>query len=69
MPNDSQGGYLLPDTITTEVERGGVFFASVRGLGLIALRFGAWLHSLGYSKKETRLNLREMMESMRIEEK
>ena len=69
MPNHSQGGYLLPDTFTTEVKRGGVFFAGVRRLGSLFLRFGAWLQSLGYAKKEMRLNLREMMESMRIEEK
>jgi hypothetical protein len=51
-PLATSGGHLLPETWLLDVERPGLFFASIRFVGEKVLRFGAWLRALGYSQKE-----------------
>ena len=63
---ESIGGYLVPETWVSDVERPGLLFVFIRWVGERLLRIGAGLRSFGYSKKEVSLDFRKMMEAAKI---
>jgi len=52
MKENSEGGFLIPQTAYVDVIKPGRLWIPVRWIGQQFIYFGAWLRSFGYTKKE-----------------
>lgn len=52
MKEESEGGYLIPQTAYIDIVKDGFRWVVVRWAGQRFINFGAWIRSFGYAKKE-----------------